>query len=142
MILFCVVSFVLCCILLFLLVVTFLFFLVCFCCFFFLMIRRPPRSKRTDTLFPYTTLFRSGQERERFDLRTVESLLLQRRRVLVGAAPMALGRADEIAHRFEPWIGERPWRRDARQHARQTASERSRPRQLTAAAFRGILQAD
>src|SRR3546814_15371156 len=33
------------------------------CCvsllFFFLMIRRPPRSTRTDTLFPYTTLFRS-----------------------------------------------------------------------------------
>src|SRR3546814_15112511 len=45
--------------------------LVCFCCLvcchvrallsvlFFLMIRRPPRSTRTDTLFPYTTLFRS-----------------------------------------------------------------------------------
>src|SRR3546814_10883765 len=29
--------------------------------FFFLMIRRPPRSTRTDTLFPYTTLFRSIQ---------------------------------------------------------------------------------
>src|SRR3546814_13107077 len=29
--------------------------------FFFLMIRRPPRSTRTDTLFPYTTLFRSGR---------------------------------------------------------------------------------
>src|SRR3546814_13137063 len=27
--------------------------------FFFLMIRRPPRSTRTNTLFPYTTLFRS-----------------------------------------------------------------------------------
>src|SRR3546814_2669118 len=27
--------------------------------YFFLMIRRPPRSTRTDTLFPYTTLFRS-----------------------------------------------------------------------------------
>src|SRR3546814_15990850 len=27
--------------------------------FFFFMIRRPPRSTRTDTLFPYTTLFRS-----------------------------------------------------------------------------------
>src|SRR3546814_13265268 len=27
--------------------------------FFFLMIRRPPRSTRTDTLFPYTTLCRS-----------------------------------------------------------------------------------
>src|SRR3546814_19462100 len=34
--------------------------------FFFLMIRRPPRSTRTDTLFPYTTLFRSErQERGR-----------------------------------------------------------------------------
>src|SRR3546814_10296988 len=31
----------------------------CVCLFFFLMIRRPPRSTRTDTLFPYTTLFRS-----------------------------------------------------------------------------------
>src|SRR3546814_10835075 len=29
--------------------------------FFFLMKRRPPRSTRTDTLFPYTTRFRSGQ---------------------------------------------------------------------------------
>src|SRR3546814_14212165 len=29
--------------------------------FFFLMIRRPPRSTRTDTLFPYTTLFRSRE---------------------------------------------------------------------------------
>src|SRR3546814_15671749 len=29
--------------------------------FVFLMIRRPPRSTRTDTLFPYTTLFRSHQ---------------------------------------------------------------------------------
>src|SRR3546814_13792071 len=29
---------------------------------FFLMIRRPPRSTRTDTLFPYTTLFRSQGE--------------------------------------------------------------------------------
>src|SRR3546814_8241938 len=38
--------------------------LSCFSLFhflFFLMIRRPPRSTRTDTLFPYTTLFRSGR---------------------------------------------------------------------------------
>src|SRR3546814_11702686 len=33
------------------------------CPFFFLMIRRPPRSTRTDTLFPYTTLFRSALPR-------------------------------------------------------------------------------
>src|SRR3546814_7406713 len=31
-----------------------------FTSFCFLMIRRPPRSTRTDTLFPYTTLFRSS----------------------------------------------------------------------------------
>src|SRR3546814_15102579 len=34
--------------------------------FFFLMIRRPPRSTRTDTLFPYTTLFRSSKQLEIF----------------------------------------------------------------------------
>src|SRR3546814_12612737 len=33
--------------------------------FVFLMIRRPPRSTRTDTLFPYTTLFRSHVARRR-----------------------------------------------------------------------------
>src|SRR3546814_2373742 len=32
---------------------------MCILFIFFLMIRRPPRSTRTDTLFPYTTLFRS-----------------------------------------------------------------------------------
>src|SRR3546814_18943325 len=36
-----------------------MFSLSSFFIFFFLMIRRPPRSTRTDTLFPYTTLFRS-----------------------------------------------------------------------------------
>src|SRR3546814_16357273 len=40
--------------------------------FFFLMIRRPPRSTRTDTLFPYTTLFRSGQSLEVRDLARFE----------------------------------------------------------------------
>src|SRR3546814_18294049 len=44
--------------------VWFCLLLLCVVCvlfyfFFFLMIRRPPRSTRTDTLFPYTTLFRS-----------------------------------------------------------------------------------
>src|SRR3546814_16764431 len=33
--------------------------------FLFLMIRRPPRSTRTDTLFPYTTLFRSERQQSR-----------------------------------------------------------------------------
>src|SRR3546814_1739996 len=43
----------------FLFVVIRLLFYVALFVFFFLMIRRPPRSTRTDTLFPYTTLFRS-----------------------------------------------------------------------------------
>src|SRR3546814_6717654 len=33
---------------------------MCSLCLFFLIIRRPPRSTRTDTLLPYTTLFRSA----------------------------------------------------------------------------------
>src|SRR3546814_7339853 len=37
------------------------------------MIRRPPRSTRTDTLFPYTTLFRSG---EIFPFSQAESILI------------------------------------------------------------------
>src|SRR3546814_12492899 len=36
----------------------------CLVCVFLLMIRRPPRSTRTDTLFPYTTLFRSRSGRD------------------------------------------------------------------------------
>src|SRR3546814_19410442 len=44
---------------------------MCFLFFFFLMIRRPPRSTRTDTLFPYTTLFRS--------YKTVDTCLVARK---------------------------------------------------------------
>src|SRR3546814_10534962 len=50
--------------------------------FFFLMIRRPPRSTRTDTLFPYTTLFRSAglaahRRLARFDARIAEDALFR-----------------------------------------------------------------
>src|SRR3546814_11312718 len=59
---------------------------------FFLMIRRPPRSTRTDTLFPYTTLFRSqyavGDRRRLVDdpqrARPAEARELQSR----GAVPL------------------------------------------------------
>src|SRR3546814_18376416 len=43
--------------------------------FFFLMIRRPPRSTRTDTLFPYTTLFRSAALRATIDSLVASGLL-------------------------------------------------------------------
>src|SRR3546814_9300621 len=42
--------------------------------FFFLMIRRPPRSTRTDTLFPYTTLFRSPSRARHADRTDPRSL--------------------------------------------------------------------
>src|SRR3546814_8735949 len=57
-----------------------------FCFVFFLMIRRPPRSTRTDTLFPYTTLFRSAAIAHR-DANAVE------RRIL--AAENRFGRSEE-----------------------------------------------
>src|SRR3546814_18478847 len=44
------------------LIVTMMSVSLCGLSFFLLMIRRPPRSTRTDTLFPYTTLFRSNLE--------------------------------------------------------------------------------
>src|SRR3546814_18376256 len=47
------------------------------CCFFF-MIRRPPRSTRSDTLFPYTTRFRSKLiSTRRSRLRSIQSALAQ-----------------------------------------------------------------
>src|SRR3546814_20040142 len=52
-----------CCLLVCLLDLSLLFF---FFLVFFLMIRRPPRSTRTDTLFPYTPLFRSRPPRHGF----------------------------------------------------------------------------
>src|SRR3546814_5063413 len=50
------------------------------------MIRRPPRSTRTDTLFPYTTLFRSEV-------------------AVVGHEEQALGVGVESAHREHPRLG-------------------------------------
>src|SRR3546814_14494415 len=56
------------------------------CChvvlFFFLMIRRPPRSTRTDTLFPYTTLFRSDRRRGTLSRERLYQLLQPRLRIL------------------------------------------------------------
>src|SRR2546425_3536883 len=58
--------------------------------FFFLMIRRPPRS----TLFPYTTLFRSGRRQAALDVLAHEPHVRRRRHRRVGAqavAPRARG---------------------------------------------------
>src|SRR3546814_1949942 len=57
--------------------------------FFFLMIRRPPRSTRTDTLFPYTTLFRSKQPLEKI-------LPIAEGRVWAGGTARQIGLVDQF----------------------------------------------
>src|SRR3546814_12152623 len=47
------------------------------CFMFFLMIRRPPRSTRTDTLFPYTTLFRSDALNARYGFVSIDVVSIQ-----------------------------------------------------------------
>src|SRR3546814_19078524 len=61
--------------------------IIILCLIFFLMLRQPPRSTRSDTLFPYTTLFRSARRR---------GTSLHRRSYLHRAAPpRRLSRAHE-----------------------------------------------
>src|SRR3546814_3869211 len=72
------------------------------------MIRRPPRSTRTDTLFPYTTLFRSLVEAEAARPRVDRRLAHQSaaRYPLVAAEavdpPQRRALAEPVADRFEP----------------------------------------
>src|SRR3546814_12170042 len=74
--------------------------------FFFLMIRRPPRSTRTDTLFPYTTLFRSrplDDDRRKAVLTTVDALADRALRTLaVAYRPVAddgaVGAGEDVEH--------------------------------------------
>src|SRR3546814_2977211 len=66
------------------------------CVFFVLMKRRPPRSTRTDTLFPYTTLFRSFAFVDRaFDQRLGEV----ERQPRIGADEHAVAEEDRAAVR-------------------------------------------
>src|SRR3546814_3806513 len=61
------------------------------------MIRRPPRSTRTDTLFPYTTLFRSFRSAApgRIDHDARRNVILQRHRgIEIALADRALGARD------------------------------------------------
>src|SRR3546814_14905255 len=86
-------------------------------CFFFLMIRRPPRSTRTDTLFPYTTLFRSelqpvgiGEE-DRIIGRAIARIIGRRvedRRA--DAAQQIVQRVDILAALRRPGQVVKPWR--------------------------------
>src|SRR3546814_4044405 len=63
--------------------------LICYMCLYFLMIRRPPISTRTDTLFPYTTLFRS---------------LATRGKALIGRLLLAARRSGVVVWRSAPLV--------------------------------------
>src|SRR3546814_4641839 len=81
------------------------------------MIRRPPRSTRTDTLFPYTTLFRSqslerrGQRRRQRRDRILAGELVHRMRLEQPAAAL---------ERAQPDIGEA--RRRSEEHTSELQS--------------------
>src|SRR3546814_17565840 len=66
--------------------------------FFFLMILRPPRSTRTDTLFPYTTLFRSPGPRRR-QLRRPAALRTQQLQPVAGTAAVPRAAAEDQRRR-------------------------------------------
>src|SRR3546814_5009013 len=99
---------------------------------FFLMLRRPPRSTRTDTLFPYTTLFRSviieaarlaalAEERLPQQHITWEIQILPRRqitiahrcRTVVAMAKLFAGARAVVVfvEALPDQIGAKPWRR-------------------------------
>src|SRR3546814_2370786 len=64
------------------------------------MIRRPPRSTRTDTLFPYTTLFRSAERtalRAARDVVVTERAALGAAGVVEGAIGAGIGKAGAVA---------------------------------------------
>src|SRR3546814_11262116 len=74
---------------------------------FFLMIRRPPRSTRTDTLLPYTTLFRSVEADLRGLLR--DHVVEHQRAALQGPLSSAGG---GLAQRFDGLADHRVGRGD------------------------------
>src|SRR3546814_17258479 len=102
-------------------------------CFVFLMIRRPPRSTRTDTFFPYTTLFRSDH-RHYLQRRPAEPEpgggLRQRLPVAPGLGQDPDARADQLPQRGE-FGGREPVRRMVRPrrqpYARAVTGARRRP---------------
>src|SRR3546814_19518644 len=74
---------------------------------FLLMVRRPPRSTRTDTRFPYTTLFRSAvllEEQPLQDLRTLPAVIGKQRRAFCKKAQdcVGFGKHSAIVH-LQQW---------------------------------------
>src|SRR3546814_11750394 len=86
-------------------------------CVFFLMIRRPPRSTRTDTLFPYTTLFRSA-EVGAGNRRNGTS----RKTMLTGSSKVTLDIPRDRSGTFDPKLIARYQRRRSEEHTSELQS--------------------
>src|SRR3546814_13376861 len=91
-------------------------------CFFFLMIRRPPRSTRTDTLFPYTTLFRSrlhgnllaGDHADETGKARLAAALRRQAATPVGSADVGIDGGQRLQGGPQPLIRQRGFRRRGR----------------------------
>src|SRR3546814_5823841 len=73
------------------------------------MIRRPPRSTRTDTLFPYTTLFRSVEPGQILLLQEIDGIgfaLRKQRDEDVGTRYLVLARRLDVQDRSEEHTSE------------------------------------
>src|SRR3546814_990656 len=84
--------------------------------FFFLMVRRPPRSTRTDTLFPYTTLFRSDDTLGNHAGPSAADLDGD------GVSEVVVTRGGNRLHVYDGATGELKWFHTAAQTASQTAA--------------------
>src|SRR2546425_10503172 len=73
--------------------------------FFFLMIRRPPRS----TLFPYTTLFRSEEERKVREITLFAESTWRSMGVLFAGIPCSSARYQNSSGRRESWTRMLEW---------------------------------
>src|SRR3546814_8361992 len=65
------------------------------------MIRRPPRSTRTDTLFPYTTLFRSREAAEVNRGRRIQRNVERGQRVIRREAEITVSKAERVVCDFD-----------------------------------------
>src|SRR3546814_1516542 len=107
---------------------------------FFLMIRRPPRSTRTDTLFPYTTLFRSDAQAEAF-VPAVAAI-----KAAGAVAGIQIAHAGRKASANRPWEGDdhipegdpRGWQPIAPSALPFGATQPRRPRAMTKADIRRV----
>src|SRR3546814_17638505 len=103
------------------------------------MIRRPPRSTRTDTLFPYTTLFRSSSPERDLPAELIVNVVHEDFPTLIEAIDKLRGRELTISHRER---GTRArWQQLAVTNAKQTLGARLANRPHVAARFDALVGA-